>query len=276
VEIVICAVPLLPSLVAVIVTVPTARAVTNPLAVTAATVESDEAHVTARPDRTLFAASLIVAVSCTVPPTCSVLLPGVTATLATGAGGGGGAGDATVTCPLPLTPSLDAVMVAPPLPVAVTRPPALTVATAEFEDDHVTVRPVRTLPTSSRVTAVNWTCPPTVKVEFNGETRILATGAGVGEEITTQEVSAALLSRATTGKVPATDPAVNQPAAVIEPPLVLYCGVTRIVESLLNTPVAVNWALPPVGSCAVSGVSTIRERVTGSVGGRTVTVPAIV
>ena len=57
------AVPDLPSLVAVIVAVPSATPVTRPLLLTAATEAADVLHVTVRSVRTLPEASRVVAVS---------------------------------------------------------------------------------------------------------------------------------------------------------------------------------------------------------------------
>jgi hypothetical protein len=54
---------------------------------------------------------------------------------------------------VPVLPSLVAVIVAEPAPVAATKPPEVTVATVVLELDQVTVRPVRTLLLASRVTA---------------------------------------------------------------------------------------------------------------------------
>src|SRR5687767_5499975 len=85
------AVPLFPSLVAVIVALPAAAPVTSPLAETVATPLALVVHVTPRPVSTLPAASRSVAVSCTVEPSCTLAGAGVTVTVATGAGGGGGA-----------------------------------------------------------------------------------------------------------------------------------------------------------------------------------------
>src|SRR5213593_1888735 len=83
---VIAALPLCPSLVAVIVAVPATCPVTSPLPFTVATLVLSLAHVTVRPDSGLPAASLGVAVSCAVCPTASVADGGVTATDATGSG----------------------------------------------------------------------------------------------------------------------------------------------------------------------------------------------
>jgi hypothetical protein len=61
---------------------------------------------------------------------------------------------------VPLIPSLDAVMVADPPATAVTTPDAETDAMLEFELDHPTTRPVRTLLFASRVVADNGTVLP--------------------------------------------------------------------------------------------------------------------
>ena len=79
------AVPLCPSLVAVIVGDPAATPVTSPLALTVAAAVLPLVQVTARPVSTLPAASFVVAVSCTVPPGPIVAVVGVTITEATGA-----------------------------------------------------------------------------------------------------------------------------------------------------------------------------------------------
>src|SRR2546421_1027888 len=74
-------VPLLPSLVAVIVTgPPPAFPFTRPLEFTVAIVVSAEAHVTVRSVSGLPSASFGVAVSCTVAPTCTLADVGVTVT----------------------------------------------------------------------------------------------------------------------------------------------------------------------------------------------------
>src|SRR5256885_14479414 len=81
------AVPLWPSLVAVMVVDPAATPVTPPLALTVATLVLPLDHVTVRPVSTLPAASLSVAVSCTVLPASTLAGGGVTVTVATGPGG---------------------------------------------------------------------------------------------------------------------------------------------------------------------------------------------
>src|SRR5688500_6519700 len=81
------AVPLFPSLVAVMVADPSAFAVASPDELTATTAALLLDQVTVRPDRVLPLASFSVAVSCCVPPTPSVAEAGETVTVATGADG---------------------------------------------------------------------------------------------------------------------------------------------------------------------------------------------
>src|SRR5437773_446423 len=80
------ALPLCPSLVAVIVAEPAAAPVTKPLPVTLATDVLLLAHVTVRPDNGVPFASFGVAVSCTVPLTWTEAAAGATLTEATGVG----------------------------------------------------------------------------------------------------------------------------------------------------------------------------------------------
>jgi len=56
---------------------------------------------------------------------------------------------------VPRTPSLVAVIVAPPAAIAVTIPLDATVATLVFDDDHVTLCPVTTVPPDVLSVAVN-------------------------------------------------------------------------------------------------------------------------
>ena len=82
------AVPLCPSLVAVIVAEPTPAAVTSPAALTVTTPVLPLAQVVARPVSGLPLASLSVATNETVPPTGTVTELGATPTNATGRGDG--------------------------------------------------------------------------------------------------------------------------------------------------------------------------------------------
>jgi hypothetical protein len=140
------------SLVAVIVAVPGATAVTNPVDDTVATAVLLEPHVTTRSVTTVPTLSLTVAVRAKVCVTSSALLDGATVTLPTGI-------FVTVIVEVPLFPSLAAVIVADPSPTPVTKPADVTVATVVAFEPHVTARPVSTPPIESSVTAVSWAVP---------------------------------------------------------------------------------------------------------------------
>src|SRR5207249_1278841 len=163
VDTVTAAVPACPSLVAVIVTAPTATPVTRPLAETVPTAPLPVVQVSARPLSTLPLASLRVAVSCTVPPTYMLGAVGLTVTDATGT-------IATVTPAVPLCPSLIAVIVAAPAATPVTSPVEDTVATAGVPDAQVTDRPESTLPAASFRVVVSCTVAPTSTTAVAGLT----------------------------------------------------------------------------------------------------------
>src|SRR5204863_115792 len=135
-------VPLCPSLVAVMVAEPATFPVTSPLVLTVATGVLLLDHATVRPHSGLPFASLGVAVSWTVWPTCTLGEPGLTVTDATGT-------VVTVMPAVPLCPSLVAVIVAEPATTPVTSPLELTVATEVLLLDQVTVRPVSGFPFAS-------------------------------------------------------------------------------------------------------------------------------
>src|SRR2546426_768750 len=168
-------VPLVPSLVAMIVIGPPAAfPVTRPFASTSAIVALPVRQMTTRPLSGLPFASLGVAVSCVLAPTCTLAVGGATSTVATGAEA------ETVTAAVPLFPSLVAVMVTgPPTAFPVTIPPAFTSATAASPVCHVTLRPVSGLPLASFSVAVSCTVPFTRMVAVAGVTTTDATGAGV-------------------------------------------------------------------------------------------------
>jgi hypothetical protein len=93
------AVPVLPSLVALITAVPVATAVTAPAEETVATAMFELAHVTARPLRVAVVESRGVAVNAADLPIATVAVSGATfteATEATGATGGTGTGGTAV------------------------------------------------------------------------------------------------------------------------------------------------------------------------------------
>src|SRR6184192_1683038 len=166
---VIAAVPLCPSLVAVIVAAPAVTPVTTPLPLTVATAVLLLPQLTGRPDNGLPLASFGVAVSCTVWPTCTDAVLGLTVTDATGT-------VLTVTVAGPLCPSLVAVIVAAPAVTPVTSPPALTVATAVLLLPQLTGRPDNGLPLASFEVAVSCTVWPTCTDAVPGLTVTDATG----------------------------------------------------------------------------------------------------
>lgn len=141
-------VPLLPSLVAVIVTVPAATPVTTPVEETVATPGLLVDHATTRPVSTLPLASLTVAVSVTVAPTNTAAGDGVTVTLAT-------VMIDTLTGAVPVTPSHVALTVAVPAPTAEATPNWSTITTEVLLDAHVTRQFVTTAPLTSFTTALN-------------------------------------------------------------------------------------------------------------------------
>jgi len=163
------AVPLWPPLVAVTVVVPTTSPVTRPLPLAGATVGVLDAHVTERPVRTLPLASLSVALNCMVAATDTLAAAGLTVTLATGT-------LVTVMVAEPLFPSLVAVIVAEPAATPVTKPLALTVATAGLLLAQVTARPLRAVPFESFGVAVNWAVALTVRLADAGFTVTATTG----------------------------------------------------------------------------------------------------
>src|SRR5882724_4256341 len=148
------ALPLCPSLVAVIVAEPAAAPVTRPLELTVATEVLLLDQDTARPDSGVPFASFGVAVSCTAPFTCTDAVAGLTLTDAT-------ATLVTVMLALPLCPSLVAVIVAEPVANAVTSPLPSTLATLDWLDDHSTARPESALPAASSGVPVSCTVCPT-------------------------------------------------------------------------------------------------------------------
>jgi len=165
------AVPLCPSLVAVIVTEPAVTPATSPLELTVATEVLLLDQLTARPDSGVPFASFGVAVSCTVPFTRIEAAGGLTLTDATGT-------FATVMLAVPLCPSLVAVIVAEPAAAPVTKPLPVTVATDVLLLAHVTVRPDNGAPFASCGVAVSCTVPLTWTEAAAGATLTEATGVG--------------------------------------------------------------------------------------------------
>jgi hypothetical protein len=83
----------------------------------------------------------------------------------------------TVTVAVPCTPSTVAVIVVLPTATAVASPVVLTVATAAFDVDQVTVRPVRLAPAASRAETDSCCVPPTSRLAVAGVTCTEATTA---------------------------------------------------------------------------------------------------
>jgi len=108
-----------------------------------------------------------------VPAGCSVAEPGDTTTLATTACA------VMVMLEAPDFPSLVAVTVAVPAPLAVTRPAVDTLAIALSLVDHAILRPVSVLPVASLVVAVNCCVAPTIRDALVGVTETVATGVKV-------------------------------------------------------------------------------------------------
>ena len=77
---------------------------------------------------------------------------------------------ATVTATLPDAAPALAVIVAVPLPAAVTRPAASTVATASSLDSHENSAPATAWPFASNASAASWTVAPTAVRSAAGET----------------------------------------------------------------------------------------------------------
>lgn len=173
---VIDAAPLLPSLVAVMVTgPPDAIAVTSPVCETFAMVALLVDHTMTRPVSGAAFASSVEAVSCVVAPTLIAVDGGLTTTEATATGA------VTVTEAVPDFPSLVAVIVTgPPTATAVTNPPDDTLAIALLLDCQLIARPLNVAPDASKVDAVSCAVPPIVSGVFVGDTVTLATAAGPG------------------------------------------------------------------------------------------------
>jgi hypothetical protein len=141
------ALPLFPSLFAVMWAMPVASAVTTPAVDTVATDVLSEFQVIVRPVSTPPPASSVVADACAVSTAVIVFGSRATVTVATATG-------TTVIVAVPLFPSLVAVIVAVPDATAVTTPVVTsTVATSGVVEDQTIVRPVKTFPFPSRVTA---------------------------------------------------------------------------------------------------------------------------
>jgi hypothetical protein len=129
---------------------PAAKAVATPVALTEATVVTDDVHVTAR--SVMPASAVTVPLKAAVPPTATVVDDGVTDTLRTAAAG------VTVNVAQPLIAVLAFEMAqteVTPTDAAVATPAADTAATAVLDDDHVTERSVIAASASTDAPNVN-------------------------------------------------------------------------------------------------------------------------
>src|SRR5207245_2465125 len=169
---VMAALPLCPSLVAVMVAEPAVTPVTNPLPFTVAMDPLPLAQTIVRPVNTLPDPSLVVAVSCAVWPACTLADAGLTVTVATGT-------LETEMTAVPVRPSLVAVIVAEPTATAPASPLPFTAATDGLLLVQVTVRPLSTLPAESVVVAPSWMVCPTNRLAADGFTVTAATGTAV-------------------------------------------------------------------------------------------------
>src|SRR5205807_1299263 len=247
---VIADVPLRPSLVAGIVTgPPDATPLTSPLPFTLAIALLLDCQVTTRPVNGLPFASLGVAVSCTVLPTATPAVAGVTVTDATGTG-------VTVMAAVPLWPSLVAVIVAEPATLPVTSPVPVTVATDVLLLAHVTERPVRMLPLASRRVALSCTVWPVATVPELGVTVTAATGAPVTVTLAVP-LCPSLVAVIVTGP-PGPTPLTSPLPFTLAIALLLDCQViTRPVNGLpfASRGVAVSCTVGPCSTLADAGLT---------------------
>jgi hypothetical protein len=167
------AVPLRPSLLAVIVVVPGVIAAMPPEASTVAMAVFEDDQMIVRPVSASFDALRSVAVAMVLDPALTDDAARLTVTVATGTG-------VTVSVADPLRPSLVAVMLVLPSLSAVMAPVPDTDATAGLLELQVTVRPLSEAPVLLRVSAVATVLPPIMSCAVPSETITLATGAGAG------------------------------------------------------------------------------------------------
>src|SRR5438034_280773 len=247
---VIADVPLCPSLVAVIVTgPPAATPLTSPLPFTLAIALLLDCQVTTRPVNGLPFASLGVAVSCTVLPTATPAVAGVTVTDATGTG-------VTVMADVPLWPSLVAVIVAEPATFPVTSPVPVTVATGVLLLDHATGRPVSTVPFASFRVAVSCCVCPTGTLADAGLTVTDATGTPLTVMLAVP-LCPSLVAVIVTGP-PAATPLTSPLPFTLAIALLLDCQViTRPVKGLplASRGVAVSCTVCPIATVPELGVT---------------------
>jgi hypothetical protein len=150
-----------------------------------------------------------------VLPTSRLTAVGETETEVTEVGSG-----ETVTAIVPGTPPTVAVIVTFPTATAVTRPVALTVATAGLELLHATVRPVSSAPVESRTVVASCWVLPGMSAAVPGVTCTLATAAATVTDTNSVSVAAAKLVL---------------PGAVTVTVIVAVPGVTAVITPAVET-----------------------------------------
>src|SRR6266545_655121 len=244
------AVPVFPSLVALIVAVPWPTPVTRPVASTVATAVLLLAHVTTRPSSGVPFALFGVAVNCTVPPTTMLAVAGVTSTEATAA-------CTTVIAAVPLLPSLVAVSVAVPGATALAMPSWSATTTVSSLDAQRISRPASALPRASSGVAMKTMLVPTSMVAVAGLTSTEATAAG------TTVIAAVSLWPSMVpmmSALPAATPATSPVAFTVATPASLDVQVGVLPASTFpsaSRAVAVSRVVsPPVSTVPVGGVTS--------------------
>ena len=163
---------------------------------------------------------------------------------------------ATVTAAVPDADPAVAVIVAVPLPTAVTRPPASTVATDASPLNHVTATPAIARPAWSRTSADNWTVAPSADRVVAAGVTVTEAGVGGGggggggpgpEESSPQERIPSTpnpnaiaghrgkrLARGPCGFIAASDGGVRNPVRPLRGPVSLRPGDPRAVENTVD------------------------------------------
>ena len=244
------ALPVTPSTVARMVTgPPTATPATTPAVVTVAIAGLAVVHTIVRSVMAIPAALLTVATSARVLPTTTLPLAGFTTTVATT--------PRTVRAIEPLTVGLAgsrAEMVAPPALTPVTRPFVSTTATAAFDVDHVSARPLSELPRESRTVAVTWALCPSSITAFAMVSPMLTMGCGMTTTAAALDTEPA---RATTCTGPPTVTPVTVPAAETDATAGLFDSHVAVrLEQLVWANVALSRSVSPTATLATLGATT--------------------
>ncbi len=243
--------PVTPAAVAMTSASPAPTPVTSPAASTTATAVSPDAQSNSAPATAWPLASVAAAARRSVSPVTNVSAAGATATALTSW--------ATVTAALPDTPPALAVIVAVPLPTAVTSPDPSTVATVASSDAHVNSAPATPWPFASVASAVRRTVSPqATSVSAAGDT---ATALTVWASVTAALPDAE--------PVVAVIVAVPLPAAITSPDPSTVATVASPLDHAIGAPAMTLpfWSRTSVLSCTVAPSAVSR-----AVAGLTVTV----